>query len=76
MQVIDDRRGITVCAASDKDVKAVGKPTVIAAAVGEEVARRALGKGVKVVVFDRGRYQYHGRVQAAAEAARAAGLKF
>lgn len=76
MQVIDDKRGITICAASDKDVKRAGKPIARAAAVGKEIAKRALEKGVQAVVFDRGGYQYHGRVKAAAEGAREAGLKF
>jgi large subunit ribosomal protein L18 len=44
--------------------------------VGQTIAQRALGAGIKEVVFDRGGYKYHGRVKALAEAARAAGLSF
>jgi len=77
LQVIDDKKGITLCAASDKDVNTKGKKaTEIAAEVGKELAKRALEKKVETVVFDRGSYQYHGRVKAAADAAREGGLKF
>jgi large subunit ribosomal protein L18 len=80
-QVIDDRSGHTLVAASDldKDVaaQASGKKKVeVAALVGDLVARRAKEKGVSQVVFDRGGYPFHGRVKALAEAARGAGLKF
>ncbi len=79
LQIIDDNVGRTLCAASDsevaKDKKAI-KPLEKATAVGTLLAKKALEKKIGVVVFDRGSYQYHGRVKAAAEAARAAGLKF
>lgn len=80
-QVIDDREGRTVAAAStlDKSVRdTLGKGTDRAAArsVGEMVAQRALAAGVTEVVFDRGGYRYHGRIRALAEAARESGLKF
>jgi large subunit ribosomal protein L18 len=80
-QVIDDRRGHTLAAASDldKDLEAEvqGKTkTDRAKAVGKAVAQRARAAGVELVVFDRGGYQYHGRVQALADAAREAGLGF
>jgi large subunit ribosomal protein L18 len=80
-QVIDDRKGHTLAAASDVDkdlaAKAKGKKKSEAATlVGELVARRAIAKGVTRVVFDRGGYPFHGRVKALAEAAREAGLKF
>jgi large subunit ribosomal protein L18 len=80
-QVINDRDGKTVAAASslDKDLKgALPKGTDLAAAqaVGKLVAERAVKAGVKDVVFDRGGYIYHGRVKALADAAREAGLKF
>jgi len=80
-QVIDDRDGKTVAAASslDKDLKgALPKGTDLAAAqaVGKLVAERAVKAGVKDVVFDRGGYIYHGRVKALADAAREAGLNF
>ena len=64
-QVIDDERGVTLAAAKDA-----------AARVGALVAQRAIEKGVKDVVFDRGGYIYHGRVKALADAAREAGLNF
>ncbi len=80
-QVIDDTRGHTLAAASTLDKELRGKISYggnkeAAKLVGELVARRALEAGVKQVVFDRGPYKYHGRVQALAEAARAAGLEF
>lgn len=80
-QVIDDTSGRTLAAASSLDPElkgAIGYGGNVAAArqVGELVARRALAKGVRKVVFDRGGYLYHGRVAALAEGARAAGLDF
>ena len=76
-QVIDDKTGHTIAAAStlEKDVQG-GCTKQGAAAVGRLVAERALAKGVKKVAFDRGPYKYHGRVKALAEAAREAGLEF
>jgi large subunit ribosomal protein L18 len=77
-QVIDDAKGITVAAASSKAMgdKAVGKKSEVAALVGKAIAEAALAQGVKQVVFDRGAYQYHGRVKALADAAREGGLDF
>jgi len=80
-QIIDDDAGRTLCTASslDKDLKAKmkrGGNTAAAQAVGKLVAQRAQEKGVTAVVFDRGGFQYHGRVKALADAAREAGLKF
>jgi len=77
-QVIDDTQGKTLVAASsvDKDSKAKGGNLAGAKAIGKLVADRAKEKGIKNVVFDRGGYQYHGRVKALADAARAAGLEF
>ena len=80
-QVIDDAAGRTVAAASslDKGLRAglrTGADKEAAAAVGKLVAERALAAGVKEVVFDRGAYLYHGRVQALADAAREGGLAF
>ena len=76
-QVIDDSRGITLAAASslEADVKK-GSDKEGAAKVGELVAKRALDKGAKDVVFDRGGYIFHGRIKALADAAREAGLNF
>jgi large subunit ribosomal protein L18 len=78
-QVIDDERGVTLAAASTlegDDKKAKGADRDAAARVGALVAQRALEKGVKDVVFDRGSYLFHGRVKALADAAREAGLNF
>ena len=80
-QVIDDQKGATIAAASslDKDVRSVikgGGNIAASKVVGKIIAERARAKGIEQVVFDRGGYQYHGRVQALAEAAREAGLKF
>ena len=78
-QVIDDLKGATVAAASslEKDMRAKTGANVDAAkAVGKLVAQRAVEKGVKEVVFDRGGYRYHGRIKALADAAREGGLKF
>ena len=80
-QVIDDEKGMTLVSAStmEKDIKSAvqGKNKKEAAAiVGESVAKRALAKGIKEVVFDRGGYVYTGRVEQLADGARKAGLKF
>ena len=80
-QLVDDDAGRTLCAASslDKDVRskaARGSSVSAAAEVGGLIAGRAREKGVEGVVFDRGGFQYHGRVKALAEAARKGGLKF
>jgi large subunit ribosomal protein L18 len=77
-QIIDDVEGKTVVAASsvDKSNRTNGGNIAAAKAIGKAVAERARDKGISKVVFDRGGYQYHGRVKALAEAARAAGLEF
>ena len=80
-QIIDDTVGNTLVAAStlEKDVKAELEKTNnvdAAACVGKVIAEKALEKGIKEVVFDRGGFIYQGKVQALAEAARAAGLEF
>ena len=80
-QVIDDVKGETLAAASsiEKEMRGslkTGANVDAAKAVGKLVAERALGKGVKDVVFDRGGYRYHGRVKALADAAREGGLNF
>ena len=76
-QVIDDVKGHTLASAStlDKDIKGTTK-TDQAKSVGKLVAQRASKKNIKKVVFDRGGYLYHGRVQALADAARQNGLEF
>jgi large subunit ribosomal protein L18 len=79
-QVIDDRSGRTVASAStvESSLRAAGGTAnkAAATAVGRLVAERARAAGVTSVVFDRGGFQYHGRVAAVAEAAREAGLEF
>ena len=77
-QVIDDEKGVTIVSAStqDKGFENYGGNIEAAKAVGAEIAKRALEKGIGEVGFDRGGYVYHGRVAALAEAAREAGLKF
>ena len=76
-QIIDDAQGVTLAAASslESDKKAGGDKEA-AATVGKLVAQRAIEKGVKDVVFDRGGFIYHGRIKALADAAREAGLNF
>lgn len=79
-QLIDDREGKTLLSASDLEIKkgAIGKkisPCDLASAVGALVAERAGAKKIGQAVFDRGGYQYHGRVRALAEGARKGGLK-
>ncbi|MFD2609825.1 50S ribosomal protein L18 [Deinococcus taklimakanensis] len=74
-QIIDDKNGTTLAAASSASVK-TGTKTDTAAAVGKALAEAAAAKGVKQVVFDRGQYKYHGRVKALADAAREGGLDF
>lgn len=75
-QIIDDVAGKTLAASSTETVKATGKKVDQAMAVGKDIASKASAKGVKVVVFDRGGYRYHGRVKALADAAREGGLEF
>ena len=80
-QVIDDRKGATMAAASslEKEMRTslkTGADIGAAKAVGKLVAERATAAGVKDVVFDRGNYLYHGRVKALADAAREGGLNF
>jgi len=80
-QVIDDGTGRTVCSASslDEALKSDAKRganVAAAKAVGSLIATRAKEKGVLAVVFDRGGFQYHGRIKALADAAREGGLKF
>ena len=79
--MVDDQKGATLAAASslDKEVKKTikgGGNIAAAKVVGKAIAERARAAGVEIVVFDRGGYQYHSRIQALADAAREAGLKF
>ncbi|MBQ4482147.1 MAG: 50S ribosomal protein L18 [Lachnospiraceae bacterium] len=80
-QVIDDEAGTTLAAAStvEKDIKGQLKFTdnkEAAESVGKAIAERAKAKGIEEVVFDRGGFLYHGKIQVLADAAREAGLKF
>jgi large subunit ribosomal protein L18 len=80
-QVIDDTTGRTLAAATSMEARGTDgvadRPKLtVSQAVGKLVAERALAKGILQVVFDRGGYQYHGRVKALAEASREGGLKF
>jgi len=81
VQVIDDQSGRTLASASslDKKTRAAlkgGGNVAAAKIIGKAIAERALAAGIKQVVFDRGGYMYHGRVEALANAAREAGLSF
>jgi large subunit ribosomal protein L18 len=81
VQLIDDVRGVTLAAASSREVSlkngtTAGGKSAEAARVGALIAERAAKAGIRAAVFDRGAYRYHGRVKALAEAARKAGLKF
>ncbi|MEO8657673.1 MAG: 50S ribosomal protein L18 [Bryobacteraceae bacterium] len=77
-QVIDDRNGRTLAAASSNEKSGPGGGGNLGGAksVGKLIADRATQAGVKLVVFDRGGYLYHGRIKALADAAREAGLEF
>ena len=77
-QIIDDSCGKTLCSASskEKDFGVSGGNKEGAELVGKKIAEKALALGIKEVVFDRGGFVYHGRVQALAEGARSAGLDF
>lgn len=80
-QIIDDQAGATLVAAStlEKDIKSGLEHTndvAAASAVGTAIAKKALEKGIKEVVFDRGGFVYHGKIKALADAAREAGLEF
>ena len=76
-QLVDDTQGITLVAASTLSGVGGGKKNLEASkAVGAELAKSAMGKNIKSVVFDRSGYVYHGRIKALAEGAREAGLDF
>jgi large subunit ribosomal protein L18 len=78
-QVVDDSRGVTLLGASDRSegIAAEGKGKVAkSVALGKLVAERAKAQGITRVVFDRGGFQYHGRIKAVADGARNGGLEF
>lgn len=78
VQLVDDVGGRTMASASsqEKDLRSASLNEETAAKVGQMIGERAKEAGVKEVVFDRGGYQYHGKVKALAEAARKSGLEF
>lgn len=75
-QIIDDAMGKTVVGISEKELKAKGTKIEKAQALGLALAKKAVEKKVKQVVFDKGSYKYHGRVKALADALREGGLEF
>ena len=77
-QIIDDVNGVTLVSANtyEKSFEGATSNKEAARKVGNEIAKRALEKGISAVVFDRGGYIYHGRVSELAEGAREGGLKF
>ena len=76
-QLIDDVAGVTVASAStNEETLSAATKTESAALVGKAIAERGVAAGIKEVKFDRGGYQYHGRVQALADAARENGIEF
>ena len=74
-QLIDDSKGITIVSSSDMEMK-TGTKTDRSVAVGTNVAKEAIAKGIKSCVFDRNGFKYTGRVKALADSARKGGLKF
>ena len=76
-QIVDDQKGETLVSTSTLAMKLkTGGNVAAAREIGKEVAEKAVAKGIKQVVFDRGGYLYHGRIKALADAAREAGLEF
>lgn len=77
-QLINDADGVTIVSANTAQggAKRTGGNVASAKEIGKQIAQKALEKGIKKVVFDRGGYLYHGRIKALAEAAREAGLEF
>jgi len=74
-QIINDEKSVTIISASDMDVKS-GTKTERSVTVGTNVAKGAIAKGIKSVVFDRNGFKYTGRIKALADSARTAGLLF
>lgn len=76
-QLIDDEKGKTLLSVNDQKAKKTKKTKTDAAReIGKEIAKKAIEKKIEKVIFDRGPYQYHGRIKAVAEGAREGGLKF
>ena len=76
VQIIDDTKGITIVSISSKELNLEGNNIETCTEVGKKAAEKAIAAGISTVVFDRGGYQYHGKIKAIADAAREAGLKF
>ena len=76
LQLINDEAGITLASANSKEIEGKLTKTEVASALGKLIAKKAAEKKIISVVFDRGGYQYHGRVKAVAEGAREGGLQF
>ncbi len=76
LQLIDDTVGKTLASASSREIKSGGKKLEISSELGKLIASKAKAKNITTIVFDRGSYKYHGRVQAVADGARAGGLQF
>ncbi len=75
-QLINDQDGVTLLAASSREVGASGNKSEQAKAVGKKIAEKAAAENISSIVFDRGGYLYHGRVKALADGAREGGLQF
>jgi large subunit ribosomal protein L18 len=75
-QLVDDSKGATIVSASDIEIGKKDAKTSLSKEVGVLLAKKAIEKNISSIVFDRGGYQYHGRVKALADGAREAGLKF
>jgi|SRR5581483_3813913 len=76
VQLIDDTARESILAVSEKDISVKGKKSERAFEIGKHIAKKALTKKIKKVIFDKGSYAYHGRVQQVAEGARKEGLEF
>lgn len=76
VQLIDDDKGMTIAAASSREINVQAVKKDVSFQLGKLIAKKALGKKTEKVVFDRGGYKYHGRVRALADGAREGGLKF
>ena len=75
-QIIDDAQAKTLVSVSHTEIKKAANGIARAEAVGQKIAEKALAAGIKEVVFDKGRYKYHGQVKALADGARSGGLTF
>ena len=76
LQIIDDNSGVTIVSAHSKEIKSKAKKLDVAFELGKVIAKKALEKDIKKVVFDRGGNLYHGRIKSAADGAREGGLEF